>query len=274
MKNKVIFILCLFCIFIISFFMMSKERPKEENGFYMENIESETLESLLMTNFEENENITIGQVLVFYNRVIGNNVKNFDDVKMYCKDKEIFLPSDLVYNMEDWENLWRDIVLGNTVFEKVNDDTFSITLIQGYLKIYLNKHGYELIKQGLIPPHLYLYSPFSSIEDLESINFNKNATLGFILELFMNIEYKGENRKGLLHDLVVDKVEELTSINEKNWTSSEVALYNYYSLSYFGEFCYFKEKNCLENIELNDLTSEITVSDFLVLVEKLIQKDS
>ena len=115
-------------------------------------------------------------------------------------------------------------------FEEVNENTYSITLIQGYLKIYLNQQGYDLIKKGLIPPHLYFYSPFSSIKDLEEVNLNKNATLGFALETLMAIIYKDENRKEVLHDLIANQVESLTNIDEKDWTSTEIAIYNYYSL--------------------------------------------
>ena len=87
----------------------------------------------------------------------------------------------------------------------------------------------------------------------------------------MAIIYKDENRKEVLHDLIANQVESLTNIDEKDWTSTEIAIYNYYSLSYYGEFSYFKSQGYLENIELDDLTSEISVNEFLILIEKILK---
>lgn len=272
MKSKVLIILFLFCAIFFFFFIPLKESsPEKKETFYIYNLEDESIESLVIRNFEKNEQLTVGQSIIFFNRYLGNNVSNYEEAKEFCVSKNVFLPSDLIYDSDDWEMLWRDIVLGNTVFEQVNENTYSITLIQGYLKIYLNQQGYDLIKKGLIPPHLYFYSPFSSIKDLEEVNLNKNATLGFALETLMAIIYNDENRKEVLHDLIANQVESLTNIDEKDWTSTEIAIYNYYSLSYYGEFSYFKSQGYLENIELDDLTSEISVNEFLILIEKILK---
>ena len=176
-------------------------------------------------------------------------------------------------DVEEWELLWRNSVLSNTVFEKVNDDTYAIPLIPQYLTIYLNSQGYNLIKQGLIPPQLYFYSPFSGIEDFEEINLNKKANLGFILEILMDIECdESIDRRVTLHNLITERIEEITLVEEENWTANEKALYNYYSLSYYGEFRYLKEKGYIDSIEVDDLTKSITVQDFIVLVNKVLAK--
>ena len=199
-------------------------------------------------------------------------MKNFDDVKMYCKNNNIYLPSELVYNREDWENLWRNIVLNETVFEKVNEETYGITLIQGYLKIYLNKQGYELVQKGLIPPQLYFYSPFSDISDFGSYNISRQANQGFILEVLMKLKYSDtKDRKQYLHDVVKEKVEDLTNVVESDWTSAEISLYNYYSLSYYGEYLYFYNQGVLGDIELSDLVKPMSVQEFLILYDKSIK---
>lgn len=272
MKKKT---LLLFFMIILTFFIYTfYSRPDVEgvDTLYIDkNFEEESIEGLLRTDFENNETLTVGQLLVFYNRLLGNNVEDYQQAIDFCYDNDVFLPSDLVYNLDDWELLWRDIVLGNTVFEQVNEKTYSITLIPGSLKIYLNQQGYDLIKQGLIPPHLYFYSPFSTIKDLEIINLNRKASIGFALEVLMNIEYEKQNRLQILRELVIQQVQELVGVEEENWTNIEINLYNYYSLSYFGEFSYFKSKGFLEGIVLDDISSEIKVNDFLVLVNRILE---
>lgn len=273
MRKKTLFLFSVFIIFIVVIFYIYPNRTKEsEPSLRLKSLSDETVESLLITNFEENEYVSIGQALVFFNRLMNNNPSSFEEVKTFGYESNIYLPSDLVYNKSEWEELWRNIVSGKTVFEKINENTYSITLIQGYLKIYLNQQGYDLIKKGLIPPQLYLYSPFSDITDFESINLNKNANLGFLLELLMCYDCNNEiDRKQLLHDLVVNKVESLTDKKEDTWGATEIALYNYYSLGYYGEFIYFKEKGILDDIELQDLTSNVSIGGFLVLVNTVIE---
>lgn len=272
-RKKTLFLFSVFIIFIVVIFYIYPNRTKEsEPSLRLKSLSDETVESLLITNFEENEYVSIGQALVFFNRLMNNNPSSFEEVKTFGYESNIYLPSDLVYNKSEWEELWRNIVSGKTVFEKINENTYSITLIQGYLKIYLNQQGYDLIKKGLIPPQLYLYSPFSDITDFESINLNKNANLGFLLELLMCYDCNNEiDRKQLLHDLVVNKVESLTDKKEDTWGATEIALYNYYSLGYYGEFIYFKEKGILDDIELQDLTSNVSIGGFLVLVNTVIE---
>lgn len=234
-------------------------------------VESETVNTLLMTDFEQNTDLTVGQVLVFYSRLYGNNIETYDEAQKFAVLKNIYLPSDLVYDNKEWEVLWRNTVLGNTVFEKVNEDTYAIPLIPQYLTIYLNEQGYNLIKQGLIPPQLYFYSPFSGIEDFEEINLNKKATVGFVLEVLMSIEYKDNmDRREIIHNIIKERIEEVTMIKEENWGANEKALYNYYSLSYYGEFRYMKELGYIDSIEVDDLTKSITPHDFVVLVNKVL----
>ena len=272
MRRKTLFLISIFIFILLIFYFYPNRIKESEPSLHLKSLSDETVESLLMTNFEENEYITIGQSLVFFNRLMNNNPYNYEEVKEFCFENELYLPSDLIYNKVEWEDLWRDIVLGNTVFEKINDNTYSITLIQGYLKIYLNQQGYDLIKKGLIPPQLYLYSPFSDIRDFESINLNRSANLGFLLEILMRYDYNDTvDRKQILHELIVNKVETVTGKKEDTWESSEVALYNYYSLGYYGEFIYFKDKGVLENIELQDLTSNVSISDFLILLDTIIE---
>ena len=82
-----------------------------------------------------------------------------------------------------------------------------------------------------------------------------------------------KDRKQFLHDVVIDKVEELTNIPEKDWTSAEISLYNYYSLSYFGEYLYFYNKGVLIDTELSNLVQSMSVKDFLILFE-ITQKEN
>ena len=50
-----------------------------EDTFYIkEGVESTNLETLLMTDFEQNTDVTVGQVLVFYSRLYGNNIKTYE----------------------------------------------------------------------------------------------------------------------------------------------------------------------------------------------------
>lgn len=270
MFKKVTVLTCVFIMFLFSCFLIFNKREKVEDSLYIETgIENKTFQELLTINFEDNHDLTVGQLLVFFSRLYGNNVSSYEEALKFCNLKGIYLPSDLVYNRDDWEKTWRETVLGNTIFEKVNDDTYAISLIQGYLTIYLNEQGYSLIKQGLIPPQLYFYSPFSGIEDLDIMNLNKKATLGFTFEVLMSIDCELD-RKQLLHDIVAQRIELLTGIEEKDWGENEISLYNYYSLSYYGEYSYLKAKGYLDNINVEDLPNSILISDFLVLLNKII----
>ena len=272
-KKVLVALLIIFCC-VTSYLVFFDNKEGKEDTFFIENgVENTNIETLLMTDFEQNADVSVGQLLVFYSRLYGNNIKTYEDAQNYAVLKNIYLPSDLVYDTEEWELLWRNTVLGNTVFEKVNEDTYAIPLIPQYLTIYLNEQGYNLIKQGLIPPQLYFYSPFSGIEDFEEINLNKKVTLGFVLEILMSIECdESIDRRVTLHNIIKDRIEEITKVEEENWTSNGKALYNYYSLSYYGEFRYMKDKGYIDSIEIDDLTKSITVQDFIVLVNKVISE--
>lgn len=270
--KKVLILILAFIALIFSYLFFFNDKEVTQDTFEMKtDLQSETVESLLLTGFEQNSELTVGQLLVFYSRLYGNDVKTYREAQDFCVLKNIYLPSDLIYNAKDWENLWRDIVLGNTVFEKVNEDIYAISLIKGYLTIYLNEQGYDLIKQGLIPPQLYFYSPFSSLNDLEEINLNKKADWGFALELLMSVECDDENRNQIIRDIIVNKIESLTYVEEADWGTNEIALYNYYSLSYYGEYSYLKDKGYIEKISVEDLTKPVSISDFIILSKRIIK---
>lgn len=275
MKQKTIILILFIFVMLFIFSTFRKVDVEDDMSLYISNnFEEMSSQNYLIYSFENNETLTVGQLLTFYCRIKGINVKNFEDVKTFCEQEGLYLPSELVYNKNEWEELWRNLVLNETVFEKINDETYAITLIQGYLKIYLNQQGYELIKKGLIPPQLYFYSPFSTISDFEGYNLSKEANKGFILEVLMKLVYSDtKDRKQFLHDVVIDKVEELTNIPEKDWTSAEISLYNYYSLSYFGEYLYFYNKGVLIDTELSNLVQSMSVKDFLILFE-ITQKEN
>ena len=230
----------------------------------MKNFEESSIKDLLTYDFEDNEYVTVRQALTFYNRMQGRNVSNIEEVLQYAESDGIYLPSDLVYDTKSWEIMWREILLGNTVFEKVNDYTYSIVLIQGYLKIYLNEQGYSLIKQGLIPAQLYMYSPFTNISDLDKLNLDKNASMGFLLEILMRLEYTSqEDRLETIRKSVISKIEELTNKQEEDWQMSEINLYDYYGISYYGEYKYLLDNGYLKNIDIKDLMSDVSPNDFL-----------
>lgn len=271
MLKKFFVVILIISTFLLSYAVFFDRKSEPENTFYIEGeLKDKDIKYLLMTDFEKNTDLTVGQLLIFYSRLYGNNVSEYKEAQEFCELKEIYLPSDLVYDKLAWESLWRESVLGNTVFEKVNDDTYAIPLIPQYLTIYLNEQGYNLIKQGLIPPQLYFYSPFSSISDFEEINLNKKANLGFVLEILMSIECD-EDRKEVIRNIIVDRIESLTGIPESEWTLNEISLYNYYSLSYFGEYSYLKSKGLITDIEIGDLTKSVTASDFIIMLKKILE---
>ena len=121
----------------------------------------------------------------------------------------------------------------------------------------------------MIPPQLYFYSPFSGIADLEEINLNKKATLGFVLDVLMSVDCE-ENKRAILHLIVSERILELTGKEEKDWTDAEIALYDYYSLSYYGEYIYLKDKGIIDEIELSKLSLPLSVSDFIVIANRIL----
>ena len=122
----------------------------------------------------------------------------------------------------------------------------------------------------MIPPQLYFYSPFSGVGDLEEINLNKKATLGFAFEVLMSVDCD-ENKKEVLHSIISNRILELTGKEEKDWTEAEIALYDYYSLSYYGEYIYLKNKGIVEEIDLSKLSLSLSVSDFAVIANRTIK---
>ena len=126
MIKKILIILAILG-FSLCFFIFKVNPNKNVDTFYIEQgLENETLETFLVKDFENNSELTVGQLLVFYSRLFGNNVSTFQEAQEFCELKNIYLPSDLVYDEEAWEELWRNIVLGNTVFEKKNENTYAI----------------------------------------------------------------------------------------------------------------------------------------------------
>ena len=116
---------------------------------------------------------------------------------------------------------------------------------------------------------IFLFS-FSGLTDLEEINLNKNANLGFVLDVLMSIECE-ENKKEILHSIVSERVVELTNKSEDEWTESEIALYNYYSLSYYGEYIYLLNRGYIEEMDLGNLSSSVSVSDFVIMVNRIMK---
>lgn len=275
-KKTIFWLICVVLLFSISFsisgFLTGKYTTnEEENLLIKDGIKDKEIETLLYSGFETNEYVTVGQILTFYSRVNGNNPKDYEEVKNYAYDSQVYLPSDLVYDINAWESMWRDIMLGTVVFEKTNENTYAINLIKGYLTIYLNQQGYDLIKQGLIPPQLYFYSPFSDVRDLETINLNKKASLGFVLEVLMSLETK-DLKYIELDKRIVNRVKELTGKEEEDWTTSEISLYNYYALGYYGEYSYFKDKGYIDNIEYQQIMENVSVGELLIIYSKMTDK--
>lgn len=275
-KKTIFWLICIVLLFSISFsisgFLTGKYTTnEEENLLIKDGIKDKEIETLLYSGFETNEYVTVGQILTFYSRVNGNNPKDYEEVKNYAYDSQVYLPSDLVYDINAWESMWRDIMLGTVVFEKTNENTYAINLIKGYLTIYLNQQGYDLIKQGLIPPQLYFYSPFSDVRDLETINLNKKASLGFVLEVLMSLETK-DLKYIELDKRIVNRVKELTGKEEEDWTTSEISLYNYYALGYYGEYSYFKDKGYIDNIEYQQIMENVSVGELLIIYSKMTNK--
>lgn len=275
-KKTIFWLICIVLLFSISFsisgFLTGKDTTnEEENLLIKDGIKDKEIETLLYSGFETNEYVTVGQILTFYSRVNGNNPKDYEEVKNYAYNSQVYLPSDLVYDINAWESMWRDIMLGTVVFEKTNENTYAINLIKGYLTIYLNQQGYDLIKQGLIPPQLYFYSPFSDVRDLETINLNKKASLGFVLEVLMSLETK-DLKYIELDKRIVNRVKELTGKEEEDWTTSEISLYNYYALGYYGEYSYFKDKGYIDNIEYQQIMENVSVGELLIIYSKMTDK--
>lgn len=277
-KRFLIVITCLILLLSLSITILgikykNSDESNVESLLLKDKLNSSSAETVLMSGFEANEYLTVGQLLVFYSRILGKDVASVEEAKIICNETSICLPSDLVYDITAWENLWRDIATGKVVFEKTNDNTYAINLIQGYLKIYLNQQGYDLLKKGLIPPQLYFYSAFSTVGDLEEINLNKNASLGFVLDVLMSIDVK-ENKKEIIKEIITDKVISITGKAKSQWTDAEVSLYNYYALSYFGEFEYFRLKGYLEGIEFNNIMNNVSEGEFLILYQKITDEKS
>ena len=88
----------------------------------------------------------------------------------------------------------------------------------------------------------------------------------------MKLKYSDtKDRKQYLHDVVKEKVEGLTNVVESDWTNAEISLYNYYSLSYYGEYLYLYNQGVLGDIELSDLVKPMSVQEFLILYDKSIK---
>jgi len=156
-KRFLIVITCLILLLSLSITILgikykNSDESNVESLLLKDKLNSSSAETVLMSGFEANEYLTVGQLLVFYSRILGKDVASVEEAKVICNETSICLPSDLVYDITAWENLWRDIATGKVVFEKTNENTYAINLIQGYLKIYLNQQGYDLLKKGLIPP--------------------------------------------------------------------------------------------------------------------------
>ena len=99
--------------------------------------------------FNPNGYVTNEQALIVFSRLM-EGVENLpleesertEYIKETALKYNVNLPSDLVYSRENWELTWRDILIGRTVFEKLGDGSYSVTLIPSYFKIYLLVYFY------------------------------------------------------------------------------------------------------------------------------------
>ena len=87
MQKKVCIILTFFIILLGVYFLTPNE--KEDTLFIEEGLEGASIESLLIKDFEKNEEVTVGQLLVFYSRLFGNNVSTYEEAKEFCVLKNI-----------------------------------------------------------------------------------------------------------------------------------------------------------------------------------------
>lgn len=268
MRKKICLILLIFfmSLFMLSFFN-NFFNHKEDNSLKMSNFEDASIEDMATVGFVENENMTVGQCLTFLCRYKGYNVRNFDEVTFYAKKLGVLLPSEMIYSKEEWEELWVDIVHGTTLFEKVNDNTYMISLVPNYLNIYLNTQGYNFIKKGTIPPQLYFYSAYSDVSDLEAINLSKKATVGFVMDVLMTLKVE-ENKLDIVRPILIEKVKNLTGKEEQDWGSEEKAVYNYYALNYGGQYSYLAGNFGISDISFDDLNENLSVNDFVILFDK------
>lgn len=274
MYKKIITVIVSVCLLFLIAFSISGICNKENNTMnensliIRNNFENKSVKSLLITNYETNEYITVGQILTFFNRINGRNVNDYVEVKKFAFENNVFLPSYLVYDIKEWENMWRNIMLNDVGFENIDNETYALNLIDGYLTVYLNQQGYDIIRQGLIPPQLYFYSPFSNITDLTDINLTKQASLGFILDVLMSLEVQ-ENKKNIIEDKIVTRVERITGKSKENWSNSEISLYDYYALGFYGEYAYFKDKGYIDDIEYQNIMNNVSVNELLILIDKM-----
>lgn len=242
------------------FFFFTKDTSKKENYLYIENFQKyqshteDDLKYLVSYGFEDNQSITVGQLLTFFCRLKGINPSNLSEVQEYCKDK-INLPNFYVYNYEEWKNLWSFIMSSDTVFEKVSDE-YVLTIIPG-LKVYLNQYGYDLMNKGLIPPQLSFYS-LGTVDKLDEVSMKLQADFGFFLEVLMALDY--ENQHGLSRvDCVKENIkEEILRIKpDADLKGKDSNLYNYYALSNYGQLLYFQEKGYFQDYGFSELFSYV-----------------
>ncbi len=239
--------------------------------------------------FHPNGTLTNKQALIVFNRLMSNKATppildntNFNDhVLGTAYEYNVSLPSDLVYYERDWKNVWRDILTGKTVFEKLGDDKYSVTLIPGYFKIYLNDKGYLLFKKGMIPPQIEFYSPYTTIDNLSEETLNQPATKGFVMELMSLYDMKknigGYNSQEIaeLEDEVINilsviSIEQTINKIERDWNSLDIDKYNYVSMSYGGAMQYGILRGIIQaDNTLEDMNKPITRIEFATIIDRI-----
>lgn len=238
--------------------------------------------------FYPNSTLTNKQALIIFSRLMSDNtaLPTIDEEldKHICEiaqKYEVSLPSDLVYSRENWKSVWRDILTGKTVFEKISDEKYSVTLIPGYFKIYLNDKGYFLLKKGMIPPQIEFYSPYTTIDNLTEEIFKQPATKGFVMEL-MSIYDMNKNTEGytfkelsskeneVIEALTVILLEQTVNKIEKDWNSLDIDKYNYVSMSYGGAMQYAILRGIIQpDNKLEDMHRPIKRIELAIILDRI-----
>jgi len=242
--------------------------------------------------FHPNDTLTNKQALLVFCRLMAGGTAlptDEEELNTYMgnvlKKYSVSLPSDLVYSSKDWESVWRDILTGKTVFEKIGENKYSVTLIPGYFKIYLNDKGYFLFKKGMIPSQIEFYSPYTTVEKFSEEILNQPATKGFVMEL-MSIYDMSKNLEGYSEKEIAEKEDEVIklltvllmeqTVNkvEKDWNSLDIDKYNYVSMSYGGAMQYGMLRGIIQpENKLEDMNRPIKRIEYATIIDRINQSN-
>lgn len=238
--------------------------------------------------FHPNDTLTNKQALIVFSRLMMDNKAlptTEEELNKYigeiARKYDVSLPSDMVYSEEAWEDVWRDILTGKTVFEKISEDKYSVTLIPGYFKIYLNNKGYFLFKKGMLPPQIEFYSPYTTVDSFTEETLNKPATKGFVMELMSiydmkknlkesNVEKLALKENEIISALTVILLEQTVEKIEKDWNSLDIDKYNYVSMSYGGAMQYGILRGIIQSDnKLEDMNRPIKRIEFATIIDRI-----